>query len=199
MRIGVISDIHSNLPALQTALAAIDAEGVDEVWCLGDLVGYGAQPDACVELVRERAAACLAGNHDLVVCGSIGMEVFAHDAGAAARWTAETIAPANMETLRSLEPSGARPGVELYHASIRDPVWEYVIDDRTAAICLELQEAPLALVGHSHIPLYYGYANDVFVAGAVRGDGVLDLAGGPSCSTPARSVNRATETPAPPT
>jgi predicted phosphodiesterase len=185
VRIAVISDVHANLPALEAVLAAVDQQGVDEIWCLGDLVGYGAQPDACVEQVMRRAEACLAGNHDLVVAGEIQMAVFAHDAGAAARWTAKTIAPEHLETLRSLRPSGARGGVELYHASIRDPVWEYVIDDRTAATCLELQQSRLALIGHSHIPLFYGYdATGGFTAGAMPADRELSLAGGPFLLNP---------------
>ena len=99
--------------------------------------------------------------------------------------------------------SYARPGsahdVELYHGSIRDPVWEYVIDDRTAAICLEHQGTALSLVGHSHVPLAYGYANGTFLGGLAPADTRLETAPARSCSTPGRSASRATATRGPPT
>jgi diadenosine tetraphosphatase ApaH/serine/threonine PP2A family protein phosphatase len=157
VRAAIISDVHGNLAALESVYAAIDEEqpGIDEVWCLGDLVGYGPEPEACVARVLDRAAICLAGNHDLVVAGSISMRVFAHDAGAAARWTREVMSEEGLAQLRSLTPFGARNGIELYHASIRDPIWEYVIDDVTAAACLAMQGGRLALIGHSHVPLMY--------------------------------------------
>jgi len=101
VRAAIISDVHGNLAALESVFAAIDAEqpGVDEVWCLGDLVGYGPEPELCVARVRDRTAICLAGNHDLVVAGSISMRVFAHDAGAAARWTREVMSEGALEQL----------------------------------------------------------------------------------------------------
>jgi len=184
VRVAVVSDIHANLPALEAVMAAIESEQTDELWCLGDLVGYGAQPDECVARVRDSAAVCLAGNHDLVVAGAIDMSVFAADAGAAARWTVETIRPETLEYLLTLSPSGQRDGVELYHASIRDPVWEYVIDDRTAQYCLERQSSRLALIGHSHVPLVWGYADGRFVGGMAPGDTMLELGEGPFLLNP---------------
>jgi len=184
VRVAVVSDIHANLPALEAVMAAIESEQTDELWCLGDLVGYGAQPDECVARVRDSAAVCLAGNHDLVVAGAIDMSVFAADAGAAARWTVETIRPETLEYLLTLSPSGQRDGVELYHASIRDPVWEYVIDDRTAQYCLERQSSSLALIGHSHVPLVWGYADGRFVGGMAPGDTMLELGEGPFLLNP---------------
>lgn len=184
MRVAVISDIHSNLAALEAVLEALPDYAVDEMWCLGDLVGYGPQPDECVGLVTARAAVSLAGNHDLVVSGAISSSVFTHDAGAAAAWTRETITPETREALQALEPAGARHGVELYHASIRDPVWEYVIDDRTAMSCIELQSSPLALIGHSHVALVYGYAGERFLAGTAPADTELELGPGPYLLNP---------------
>ncbi|HEX5260072.1 MAG TPA: metallophosphoesterase family protein [Gaiellales bacterium] len=184
MRVAVVTDIHANLPALEAVVAAIEAEETEQLWCLGDLVGYGAQPDDCVTLIRDSAAVCLAGNHDLVVGGAIDMSVFAADAGAAARWTVETIRPETLQYLLTLSPSGQREGVELYHASIRDPVWEYVIDERTATSCLELQSSPLALIGHSHVPLVWGYVGGRFVGGMAPGDTMLELGEGPFLLNP---------------
>ena len=80
MRIALLSDVHGNLPAFEAVLADVDADGADQIWCLGDLVGYGAQPDGCVELARERCDLCLAGNHDLVVTGEISIAQFSDDA-----------------------------------------------------------------------------------------------------------------------
>ena len=90
-RIAVISDIHANLHALEAVLAAIDSESPDELWCLGDLVGYGPRPNPCCAMVQEHAAVCLAGNHDLGVLGELELEEFAPDAVASARWTRKVL------------------------------------------------------------------------------------------------------------
>jgi predicted phosphodiesterase len=155
VRVAVISDVHGNLPALEAVLAAIEQDGTAELWCLGDLVGYNADPEACTRTVVELSEVCLAGNHDLVVNGSVDMSVFAHDAGVAARWAVQVLSEEAVEMLRRLRPSGERAGVVMHHASPRDPVWEYVIDQRTAQHCLDVQGADLCLVGHSHVPLAY--------------------------------------------
>jgi predicted phosphodiesterase len=169
MRVAVFSDVHANLPALEAVLRAVDGDGVDELWCLGDLTGYGADPGPCIDIVLERADVCLAGNHDLVVTGEIPLHAFSHDARAAVEWTMQTLPAEQLDRLRELRPDGERGGVELYHGSIRDPVWEYVIDDRTAAICMEQQHSDLSLVGHSHVPLLYGYADEGFTGGVAPG------------------------------
>src|ERR1700749_3926002 len=137
MRVAVVSDIHSNLHALEAVLAAIDLEAPDELWCLGDLVGYGARPNECCATRAERADVCLAGNHDLAVRGSIDLEEFHGDAGLAATWTREVLEPQWRELLDRLEPEGAARGVALYHGSARDPIWEYVLSDDAALATLE--------------------------------------------------------------
>src|SRR5947207_13810792 len=91
MRIAIVSDIHGNRQAFEAVLDAIEASECEELWCLGDLVGYGADPDACVELARMHAAICLAGNHDLVVRGELPVEEFSRGAALAAEWTQKTI------------------------------------------------------------------------------------------------------------
>jgi predicted phosphodiesterase len=184
VKVAVISDVHANLPALEAVLAAIDAAEVDELWCLGDLTGYGADPARCTQVVLERADVCLAGNHDMVITGEIGLEAFSSDARTAAEWTMGVLSADDLESLRSLDPSGKRGGVELYHGSIRDPVWEYVIDDRTAAVCLELQGTPLSLVGHSHVPLAYGYSGDRFLGGLAGAETRLETSPGPFLLNP---------------
>ena len=150
MRVSVISDVHGNLAALEAVLAAA---GEGTVWCLGDTVGYGARPNECCALVRERAAICLAGNHDLAVRGTLDLNDFAGAAGVAARWTRGVLDDASRVFLDSLESVATADRVELFHASARDPVWEYVLSDEAAAVTLALTEAPVVLVGHSHVAL----------------------------------------------
>ncbi len=178
MKVAVISDVHGNLPALEAVLAAIEQEGTSELWCLGDLVGYNADPEACTRTVIELAEICLAGNHDLVVNGSVDMSVFALDAGIAARWAAAVLSEEALEMLRALRPSGRRQGVVMHHASPRDPVWEYVIDGRTAQQCLEVQDAEICLIGHSHVPLAYTPGVEGRATGGHMPPSQLELADG---------------------
>jgi diadenosine tetraphosphatase ApaH/serine/threonine PP2A family protein phosphatase len=155
LRAAVLSDIHSNLPALEAVLTAIEATEVEEIWCLGDVVGYGADPDACTELVRERASICLAGNHDLAVLGSIDVSSFSETAAAAVAWTRERASEPTLSYLRRLEPAGARAGIGLFHASPSNPVWEYVLSLEQADDALDAQEQRIGLIGHSHVALFF--------------------------------------------
>ncbi len=134
-------------------LQEVDRESVDEVWCLGDLVGYGPQPNACCRAVEEIAAVCLVGNHDLGVLGQLDLEDFAPDAAVSALWTREVLEPGARAYLEGLAPSASHGGAELFHASPRDPVWDYVLSGEAALDALLSTSAPLVLVGHSHIPL----------------------------------------------
>jgi len=153
MLVAVVSDIHSNVRALDAALEAIDRDGPDAIWCLGDIVGYGPKPDECCRIVESRAAICLAGNHDLGVRGDVDIDHFAPDAAAAALWTRGVLSKQAEAFLGRLRPSAEADGVQLFHASPRNPVWEYVLTDRAAAAALEDTSAPIVLVGHSHVPL----------------------------------------------
>jgi predicted phosphodiesterase len=153
MRIAVISDVHANARALEAVLEEIDGERVDAVWCLGDTVGYGPQPNECCDVVKARADHCLVGNHDLVVLGRLSLGDFNDEAAAAATWTSSVLTPASRAFLEGLEPAGNVDGVDLFHASARDPVWEYVLSEEAASATLELSPAPLVLVGHSHVAL----------------------------------------------
>jgi diadenosine tetraphosphatase ApaH/serine/threonine PP2A family protein phosphatase len=120
----------------------------------------------------------------MVVTGEINIATFSSDARTAVEWTMGVLGPDQLRRLAELQPKGERHGVELYHGSIRDPVWEYVIDDRTAAICLDHQKSALSLVGHSHVPLAYGYANDTFLGGLAPADTRLQTAPGPFLLNP---------------
>jgi diadenosine tetraphosphatase ApaH/serine/threonine PP2A family protein phosphatase len=153
VRVAVVSDIHANLAALEAVLAAVDLDPPGEIWCLGDLVGYGARPNECCEIVRERATTCLGGNHDLAVRGTIDLSDFSGDAGIAAEWTRGVITAESLAFLETLETQGTAHDVALYHGSARDPVWEYVLSDEAAAATLMLTDAQTVLVGHSHVAL----------------------------------------------
>lgn len=153
MRVAVISDTHGNLHALEAVLAAIDRDRPDAIWCLGDLVGYGPRPNSCCRAVAARAELCLAGNHDLGVLGVLDLDDFADDAAASARWTRTVLSEEARAYLAGLAPTATRDAVELFHASPRDPVWDYVLSAEVALAALERTSAPLVLVGHSHVPL----------------------------------------------
>jgi predicted phosphodiesterase len=178
MRVAVISDVHSNLHALEAVLAAVDADAPDELWCLGDLVGYGPRPNECCATVEARAAICLAGNHDLAVRGAIDLFEFSGDAAAAARWTRGVLGDAARTLLARLEPTASAAGVSLYHGSARDPVWEYVLSDEAAEATLDLAGTSLVLVGHSHAALVALERGGAIAGGLAPAGTELDLGEG---------------------
>ena len=166
MRIALLSDVHGNRPAFEAVLDDVDSEGAEEIWCLGDLVGYGAHPDDCVALARERCNLSLAGNHDLVVTGEIPITDFSSSAATAARWTQEAITEETMAYLKSLVPADPAREPALYHASPRDPVWEYVLSTWQADECMDLMDGRVAAIGHSHVALWFHREEDGSVSGA---------------------------------
>jgi diadenosine tetraphosphatase ApaH/serine/threonine PP2A family protein phosphatase len=177
MRVAVISDIHGNFHALEAVLAEIDREAPDEVWCLGDLVGYGPQPNECCTTVSSRADVCLAGNHDLGVLGSIDLADFSHDASRSALWTREQLEDGVRDWLAGLEPAAERDGADLFPASARDPVWEYILSGEAAAATLQLTEAPVVLVGHTHVALAIELDGNRLSGGMARAGKDVDLDG----------------------
>ncbi|MGZ4200673.1 MAG: metallophosphoesterase family protein [Thermoleophilaceae bacterium] len=162
----MLSDVHANLPAFRAVLGDVATASVDETWCLGDLVGYGAQPDECVALARERCEVCLVGNHDLVVLGKLDIETFSLNAAVAARWTQDHIGEEAIEFMGGLEPFGSAHDVGLFHGSPRDPVWEYVLSTLQADACMDEMEARIGAIGHSHVALCFSRVDD---DGPVRG------------------------------
>jgi diadenosine tetraphosphatase ApaH/serine/threonine PP2A family protein phosphatase len=183
VRAAVITDIHANLPALEAVLAAVDEEAIDEIWCLGDVVGYGAEPDQCANLVRERCDLCLVGNHDLAVLGALDVAAFSEAAAEAVAWTRENVGQPTLALLRELEPAGEREGIALFHASPRDPVWEYVLSAEQADACLDAQPARIALIGHSHVSLFFARPETGEQGEEIRGaqagdDTLLELSAG---------------------
>ncbi|MFY9578580.1 MAG: metallophosphoesterase family protein [Gaiellaceae bacterium] len=177
MRVGVISDVHANRHALDAVLSAIDEEDIDAVWCLGDLVGYGPQPNECCDLVRKRADLCLIGNHDLVALGELTVTDFNDEAAAAAVWTTGQLTESSESFLRGLRPQAEVSGAELFHASARDPVWEYVLTEEAARATFELTSAPLVLVGHSHVALALTSDGGEVAGGLAHADTEVELGG----------------------
>lgn len=182
MRIAAITDVHANLPALEAVLKATEEAGVEEVWCLGDVVGYGVEPDACAKLVRERCAICLVGNHDLAVLGELDVRSFSESAAVAVEWTRASVAADTLEFLRGLAPSAERGGVGLFHASPRDPVWEYVLSSEQAEAGMAANPQRIGLIGHSHVALFFSRSagsSATETRGAQAGNGaLLDLGEG---------------------
>jgi diadenosine tetraphosphatase ApaH/serine/threonine PP2A family protein phosphatase len=177
MRAAVLSDIHGNLPALEVVLGEIEAAEPDAVWCLGDLVGYGPWPNEVTALVRDRAEVCLVGNHDLVALdvAGVGVEEFNPEAAAAALWTRGELSEDTRAFLLSLAPQASHDGTGLYHASPRDPVWEYVLSGEAAAGAFSAVPDSLILVGHSHVALEFTLAGGRLSGEVVRGGTELEL------------------------
>jgi diadenosine tetraphosphatase ApaH/serine/threonine PP2A family protein phosphatase len=158
MRVLVISDIHANLTALDTVLA--DAGEVGAVWCLGDLVGYGPDPNECIERIRSLPnLLCLIGNHDAGTLGSIDVDSFNTDARLSILWTQKTINAENRAFLELLPERLVYGQTTLVHGSPRNPVWEYILEARIARFNFEYFETPYCFVGHSHLPVMYQYPN----------------------------------------
>jgi diadenosine tetraphosphatase ApaH/serine/threonine PP2A family protein phosphatase len=177
--VAILSDVHGNLPAFQAVLADIEKEGVDARWFLGDLVGYGAQPDECVALAKESCDLCLIGNHDLVVIDQLDIAEFSMNAAIAATWTKENIAKESVEFLTGLVPADESKPLGLYHASPRDPVWEYVLSTMLADACMNVMGPRVGAVGHSHVALYFWRREDGAIAGEQAPGGTdLDLSKG---------------------
>jgi predicted phosphodiesterase len=177
MRVAVVSDIHGNLHALRAVLDAVAGERVDAIWCLGDLVGYGPRPNECCAQVEGAAALCLVGNHDLGVLGRIPLADFSDDAAAAARWSQSVLAEEARSYLERLQSLGSADGTELFHASPRDPVWEYILGDEAARAAFALTSAPLLLVGHSHVALAFVLEDGAVEGTLAPGGAEVDLSG----------------------
>jgi predicted phosphodiesterase len=178
MRVAVISDIHANLHALEAVLAAIEDEAPDAVWCLGDLVGYG----------RARTAVARRSRH-VPRCRSAGTTISAYSVTSTSRislpmpltprrWTRTVLSDDARTYLEGLSPKARADGVELFHGSPRDPVWDYVLSGEAALDALELTSDPLVLVGHSHVPLAIVLAGDDLAGGLAPGGAEVDLAAG---------------------
>lgn len=154
MRILIISDIHANAAALDAVLK--DAGSFDKVWCLGDVVGYGPDPNEVIDRLRTLDLFCLAGNHDLAVTGKAALWDFSANAQEVIFWTRHWLTSDNMQWLKELPAVPIiEQGVTLVHASLHDPVWEYLFERETAARNLPMLTTPVCLNGHTHFPVIF--------------------------------------------
>ena len=168
--------MHANLPALEAVLAAIGEQGVDGIWCLGDLVGYGAQPNECVDLTARSVDLCLIGNHDLVAIDRLDITDFSPNAASAAEWTKGQLSAEAREYLEKIETTNEDGPIGLYHGSPRDPIWEYVLSAMAADDCFDAMEPRVGAIGHSHVALAFWRQGEAPTAGAQSDEGTaLDI------------------------
>jgi predicted phosphodiesterase len=153
VRIGIVSDIHGNLEAFRAVLDAI--QPFDQLWCLGDVVGYGPDPAECLELLREHRHLCVLGNHDAAVVGQLDLHWFNVTARRAIEWTASQLGPSAIAYLKSLPEKIEQDKFTLVHGSLRQPLEEYLVSADAAMEHFRLQNTPYCLIGHSHIPLLF--------------------------------------------
>ena len=153
MKVAVLSDIHSNGDALDAVLTDARMQGAEAWWCLGDIVGYGAEPDKVVDLVRGLDAVTVAGNHDWAACGLVSTRLFNRHAAHAADWTTKNTRPENLTWLAGLPLVELREGARLVHATPSAPEeWNYCMMIEDALLEMDAFEEPLCLIGHSHYP-----------------------------------------------
>ena len=158
MRCAIIADIHANLAAFKAVLDHIERRGgVEEIWCLGDIVGYGPDPCQCIELLRQYKHVCVAGNHDWAVIGKAAFSKFNPDAAIACRWTAQQLSPEDIEYLESLPEVIQKEDFTLVHGSPRQPIWEYLTSVSSAKENFAYFQSQFCLIGHSHIPMVFKY------------------------------------------
>lgn len=159
MRILVISDIHANYTAFDAVIKHAEGQW-DYVWCLGDVVGYGPDPNECVERLRELPHLCLAGNHDWAALERLDIRTFNPDARRAVEWTRDTLSDDNTRWLKALPTTFVIGQYTLVHASPREPIWEYILEPLVAALNFPHFETPYCLVGHTHQPIIYEQADN---------------------------------------
>lgn len=172
MLLGIVSDPHANLPALESVLADVKRVGPDILVCLGDYVGYGAQPNEVVARLKDGCAVSLVGNHDLAALAKVNISDFNRHAAMAALWTRDQLNDESRAFLEALSSRSEIQGIDLAHASLRDPVWEYVLDEEIAEANFNEHDFDTVFVGHTHAPATFLMEGDRCV-------GVTPVAGEP--------------------
>lgn len=157
----ILADVHSNLEAFTAILQAAQAEAkIAEIWCLGDMVGYGPDPQACLQVLRQYPHVCVVGNHDLAAIGKIDTSEFNAAAAAAAQWTAQHLSPDDKYYLESLPLKIIKDDFTLVHGSPREPIWEYLLSPEEAQASQSYFSTRYCIVGHSHIPLFFEFKDN---------------------------------------
>lgn len=175
MRVGIIADVHGNAEALESVLDSL--QDVEQIWCLGDLIGYGPEPERCIDMMMTRKHICVIGNHDLCVLGDIDTGDFSREAITTCVWSRARLDENHLAYLRGL-PTRAEPapGVLLVHGSPRKDVFEYVLSSWQADEILCETNKSIVFVGHSHVPLVFVKAGEAYVDFISLRDGqVLEL------------------------
>jgi predicted phosphodiesterase len=175
MRIAVVSDVHSNLHALDAVLADVGA--VDAIWHLGDIVGYGPDPDGVVERLTEKGAIGVRGNHDAAAAGGNEIDWINTDARTAMEWTRQAISAPTLAWLRALPERREEADFTLVHGSPLDPTWEYVTTTGAARENLAAITTTHGLNGHTHVPIAFGLVGDQMETSAPSGDPGIELEG----------------------
>jgi diadenosine tetraphosphatase ApaH/serine/threonine PP2A family protein phosphatase len=156
VRYGILGDIHANLPALEAVLADLEGQEVERVLCLGDVVGYGAEPAACIERVRGLEPAIVAGNHDWAVAERLSLDFFNSAARAAIEWTRRNLSARDVAWLGDLPLVHEEEGILLVHSTVHDPhVFDYLQTPYDAYLSFQALEHDTAFVGHSHVPITF--------------------------------------------
>jgi len=173
----IIADIHSNLEAFQTVLDdANKMGGFERVWCLGDVVGYGPDPAACIKMLQELKPVCISGNHDLAALDKIDISDFNADAARANRWTADQLSDEDRAYLDDLPEVVWQGDFTLAHGSPRYPAWEYITNAWTATENFKHFSTPYCLVGHTHVPFVFEQ-EDILVNEGYLGNGDMLVLG----------------------
>jgi putative phosphoesterase len=160
MTVGILSDIHGNLEAFTRALEFLKEAEVDKIFCLGDIVGYGPNPNECVDLVKENCEVVLMGNHDYAAIGLANIEYFNEYAKMSTYWTQDNLSSENIEYLKSLPFSYAHNKIHLVHASPKNPSnWDYVLSVSDSVKQLKEFDEQICFFGHSHVPIIFSNVN----------------------------------------
>ena len=161
MRCAILADVHSNLAAFEAVLSDADGRGgFDKIWCLGDVVGYGPDPNECIKRLRQFEHVCIAGNHDWAAIGKMDTSEFNTVAALAAQWTAQQLTTEDKDYLLDLPLTLHENGFTLAHGSPREPIWEYLLSTEAAQENFAYFETAYCLVGHSHVPLIFELTAD---------------------------------------
>ncbi len=163
MRYAIFTDIHANLEALETVLSKIDElaqeEPIDQIWFLGDLVGYGPNPNECIDEMRKRTDVIIAGNHDWAAVGKLDLDDFSAAARVSAEWTAKQLTEENREFLQNLPQRLEKDECTLVHGSPYGPLWEYLTSEVLAERSFQHFKTRFCVVGHTHVPVIFQQAH----------------------------------------
>ncbi len=155
-KIAILGDLHANLSALEAVLSLLDLEGITEIYCVGDVVGYGPRPNEVIEILRDREVRCVAGNHDWALLGRIASDYFNPYALAALEWTARVLSPENRQYLEEMPLRIDEPEFCIFHGALPEPeAFNYLQSFPAARASLADFQAPVGFCGHTHVPMNF--------------------------------------------